>query len=848
MSEDVHPSALTPGATVGEFTVERLLGQGAFAFTYLVTNSLGQRRALKEFFPEGLGVSRASDGAIVAPSRKAADQFDRLRRDFRSEAEIVAGLRHPNVVEVLGFVEANDTSYYAMQYYEGLPFDRILFESGPFTPETARKYFNALLEGLDYIHGNQVFHRDIKPANIFLNAERDEPILLDFGAAKLAASEGTEMNSRLIGTDNYRAKEQMSDRGEIGPWTDIYGLSATFYRMISGELPADVGLRQDIALEGGEDPLKSLKKDPQVAARFDPAFLHALDIGMNLRRQDRPQSVSEWREFLSRPAPTGEAGGGAGRGGGPAPGPQAPGRGPSPTDGGLGRFEEDEGEGTPWARYALAALAVGAIGGGGACASHPALWRGGGVGVLRHAPAPAAPDPADAAAAPAPEPTLSEPEAWVAALQGDTLESYQRYLEQYPDGPNAVKARVEVDKYEAEAWSEAQSRDTVAGYEDYLAKFPSSGRADQARARIEEIQRAEEIARERAERLRREEAGDWQAAAAANTIDAYRGYLNKHAGGANASEAQRRLAALEAEKADEDAWRTAVSLNSKRAFETYQQAFPQGRHVVEAMQKIDELTPKPGQRFRDCASCPEMVILPTGSFTQGGPPDDPNAKSNEQPVRSVSFNSYFAMGVTEVTFNEYQACVDAGGCTPSGGDGGWGRGNRPVINVTWNDARKYASWLSNTTGESYNLPSESQWEYAARAGETRPWPGGSPAAICAVGNGADASSGVPWANGACTDPVGDRTMPVGALAANPFQLKDMIGNVGEWTLDCNTISYRNAPNDGSADSSGSCNQNVVRGGSWFSGPNELRYSARLMQRSQDKNDLTGFRVVRAVEG
>jgi len=212
----------------------------------------------------------------------------------------------------------------------------------------------------------------------------------------------------------------------------------------------------------------------------------------------------------------------------------------------------------------------------------------------------------------------------------------------------------------------------------------------------------------------------------------------------------------------------------------------------------------------------------------------------------VTFGNMFAMSVTEVTFAQWEACVSGGGCAARPKDNGWGGGNRPVINVSWDDAQKYSTWLSGKTGMSYSLPSEAQWEFAARGGESGALAGGSPTALCAFANGAGQESGLSWANSACTDPASDRTLPVGMLGANKFGLKDMIGNVGEWTMDCNTLNLRDAPVDGSPDLRGSCNQRVVRGGSWFSGPADLRYAARLMQRRGDSNDFTGFRVVRKV--
>ena len=169
---------------------------------------------------------------------------------------------------------------------------------------------------------------------------------------------------------------------------------------------------------------------------------------------------------------------------------------------------------------------------------------------------------------------------------------------------------------------------------------------------------------------------------------------------------------------------------------------------------------------------------------------------------------------------------------------------RDSINVSWSDAVAYAQWLSNTTGKSYGIPSGAQWEYAARGGKTDTLIGGSPAALCAFANGASKESELPWANEACTDLAGDRTLPAGSLSKNSFGVADMIGNVSEWVLDCNTLNLRDAPVDGSADARGSCSQRIVRGGSWFSGPDDLRYSVRAVQRRGDTNDFTGFRVVR----
>jgi len=196
---------------------------------------------------------------------------------------------------------------------------------------------------------------------------------------------------------------------------------------------------------------------------------------------------------------------------------------------------------------------------------------------------------------------------------------------------------------------------------------------------------------------------------------------------------------------------------------------------------------------------------------------------------------------------QWKACVDSGGCEMQVDDNGWGRGRRPVIMVSWNDAMNYAAWLSHETGQSYSLPSESQWEYAARAGEESDWLGGGADQICAFGNVAGAETGFDWRHAECADRMAQSTALAGSYKANAFGLYDVIGNVAEWTLDCMNLSYLEAPTDGSAWSRGLCSSRMTRGGSWFSGTRDIRLPARFNLKNGDRNDFTGFRVQRRVE-
>ena len=492
-------------------------------------------------------------------------------------------------------------------------------------------------------------------------------------------------------------------------------------------------------------------------------------------------------------------------------------------------------ERAPWGRWLLGLIVLGLVIAG-------ALWLASKVVVPKDLPT--AEQPAEEPKEEAKPKIGADDAAWVKALEKDTLEGYREYLAAFPKGKHADSAQAEIDAYDNKAWGVAENRNTIAGYEDYLKAWPEGLHASKARERIAEMKAAIEAAQKDAAERAAAEARDWQTATQANTVQSYQDYLAKHPGGENAPEAQSRIDLLQASAADEAAWSAAKTANTTGAYQQYLTSFPQGKYAAQAINAMENLRPAPGRTFKDCDVCPEMVSLPSGTASLGAADNEKDARPNEKPQRPVTFSDMFAIGVKEVTFAEYDACIAAGGCSGQPSDNGWGRGNRPVINVSWDEAQKYAAWLSSKTGKAYALPSETQWEYAARGGDSNAIAGGSAAALCAFANGAGQESGMKWANNACTDPAADRTLPTGMLGANKFGVKDMIGNVAEWTQDCNTLNLRDAPTDGSADARGSCSQRVVRGGSWFSGLADLRYSSRLMQRRGDSNDFTGFRVIR----
>jgi formylglycine-generating enzyme required for sulfatase activity len=233
-----------------------------------------------------------------------------------------------------------------------------------------------------------------------------------------------------------------------------------------------------------------------------------------------------------------------------------------------------------------------------------------------------------------------------------------------------------------------------------------------------------------------------------------------------------------------------------------------------------------GAPLRDCPECPELAVVPAGSFEMG------SNEFYERPRHRVTIAKPFAIGRREVTFEEWDRCVDEQGCKYRPPDRGWGRGSRPVTNISWVDATEFVEWLSAKTGKRYRLPSEAEWEYAARGGtQTSFW------------WGQDARAGQANCVGCLATPP-QQTSPSASYAANPFGLYDTSGNAAEWVADCWHENYRGAPSDGSAWVARDCRERVLRGGSFASEGTYVRSSARFKYDADVRYYANGFRVAR----
>jgi len=231
---------------------------------------------------------------------------------------------------------------------------------------------------------------------------------------------------------------------------------------------------------------------------------------------------------------------------------------------------------------------------------------------------------------------------------------------------------------------------------------------------------------------------------------------------------------------------------------------------------------------------PQMVTIPSGTFQMGSNGGD----SDEKPVHQVTINA-FKMSQTEVTFAQWDACVSASGCAYRPDDEGWGRGNRPVINMSYNYiTQQFIPWLNQVTGNRYRLPTEAEWEYAARAGSTTKYAWGNVASHEYANYGTDD----------CCNPLAkgkDRwvnTSPVKSFSANQYGLYDMHGNVWEWVQDCWNDSYQGAPSAGTAWMIGDCSSRVLRGGGWNYHPHFQRSANRSWFSTSHRGPGSGFRL------
>ena len=323
---------------------------------------------------------------------------------------------------------------------------------------------------------------------------------------------------------------------------------------------------------------------------------------------------------------------------------------------------------------------------------------------------------------------------------------------------------------------------------------------------------------------------------------------------------------LEVESSDGDVVRASVAGNmltlapvaDGRATVTVTARDADGYAVSQTFQAVVSESGRVGRRFQDCPECPEMVVVPAGSFTMGSPPEEEGGPGSDQgyerPQLQVEFAAPFAIGVFEVTFAQWDACAADGDCADLPRHAPFDEPNHPVHNVSWNDAQAYVAWLSAKTGQAYRLPSDAEWEYATRAGTTTPFHFGETITTAQANYDGEVPSprrgeGEEASPHARANPGAYRggPVPVGFLPANPWGLHEVHGNVREWTQDCFAASnLRGWPADGSAVETGDCDSRFLRNGSYYDDPGDVRSANRAPSSAGERHGSAGFRVAKTL--
>jgi formylglycine-generating enzyme required for sulfatase activity/serine/threonine protein kinase len=875
---------------IGRFKIIQRLGSGGFGEVWLGHDDVIDRDvAIKVFNPK-------EENLQAFATTGGEESLTMLRERFLNEARILSSLdANPYVISVLDFGELDDGNpYYVMPYLShnlSSLIGKDVFDAAAVAelPEPDRPrnlpldkcltIVEQLISGLAAAHAKGLVHRDIKPANIMFT-ESGEMRLVDFGIAKMPDSQHSTVSQLGMGSQNYMAPEQRESAKHVDARADVFAVGALAYRIITGRLPRGLFAHPNVAVPELGDGLSQLI----VECLSEDKDQRPNDAGVLAKRfADAKQKMGEVDSNA-----TGTWVGGAGES--TIRDELKPLRSQIETvllaEGEMPKAEraalrtmamivdlDDEGlddlievttnelqaklkpiqnlrkailakvaENDVTERDEQIFLTMAAQVGWSEDKVKGLLQDGAKAESVEAQPEPE-PQPIEAIASapetktnttkpsqPTSEPVAAEPEKssvsrWgvlvlLALLVVGGGYGYTVYQEQQEQERSAAeqaamersKAR-DLKRQDDAAWAEAESTNTVAAYTAYTKQsFATTARKAEADQLIARLKRADDQERKRLAKLE----ADRKAKAESDRLAKFEADRK--------AEAERdRLAKLEADRLAEAARQAAIKKKAKEA-----------RLAEEA-----KLRSTPGAVFADCEGCPEMMVIPAGTFRMGDLSGGDDAR--EKPVHSVTVKS-FALGKTEVTFAEYDVFASATNRSlPI--DKGWGRGSRPVSYVNWEDATAYVAWLSKKTGKSYRLPSESEWEYAARAGSTTKYSfGNSERDLCRYANHADTSIDYSYRNQSCSDGVGKQTAPVGSYEANDFGLLDMHGNVYEWTQDCWNGSYAGAPADGSAWTRGDCDRRVLRGGSWSVGPDGLRSADRLMSPEASRYYGYGFRV------
>ena len=285
-----HYQALPIGTVLGEYELQQVLGIGGFGIVYLAYDGLlDQHVVIKEYLPTQYA-TRLSGNTVVPLHSKAQATFEWGLQRFLAEAKALAAFRqHPHIVSVLRYFEANHTAYMVMEFAGETSLQDYLNQHRTLTPKELDILLVPLLDALDYVHAAGLIHRDLKPSNILIHHR--QPVLIDFGAARQALGDKTQNLTEVI-SQGYSPAEQYYSHSHQGAWTDIYAMAGVLYRCVTGNEPLEATARLV------QDQLPKLSENSELRKVYRVSLLSAIDWGLQLKAEERPQTISAWRAKL----------------------------------------------------------------------------------------------------------------------------------------------------------------------------------------------------------------------------------------------------------------------------------------------------------------------------------------------------------------------------------------------------------------------------------------------------------------------------------------------------------------------------------------------------------------------
>ncbi len=862
--------ALKEGYMLLEYRIEKLLGEGGFGLTYLAFDTnLEKLVAIKEYMPREHAV-RKDDSQILASSESSEKVYNWGLNAFLNEAKTLAKYEDTNIVRIYRFFKKNGTAYIVMEYCEGgCLIDRIS-KTKSMNEQVLMRIMNSIVNGLQLVHNDGILHRDIKPDNIMFRND-DTPVLIDFGAARQAIGTKSRKVTTII-TPGYAPLEQYSSNGTIGPWSDIYSLAAVSYLCITGKRPPDIMNRLH------EDTIKKLGE----RSNSSP-FLKSIDEGLQLQIEDRPQSLSEWSKSWDKHKlqdPVTERINGnsnnkpiyANKHTGIHKKMVIPEPISARSDSQADEFtiindqsnqnhlsvEKKSSILLPVVLF-LVLIALGVF-------AYDYYLKN-------------QPHTDSIVEKNIPTTTIKSNKPVENAKTIQTVEQLplttriltaQKLLNQLgytvtEDGINntrtsaSIKAfeknqgivetgavdailigklKAAIESIDANDWQKAKSIDSIPAYQEYLSKHAKGLYATNANSAITTIEQLVKIETEKKfnekvaqlQRIEKQKIVDAQIAQQKQQQQEAR--MKQIAGEKKQliKDIQVQFQRLKFKDLSVDGKMTRALKKMIIAYQKLKKGEQPGLPTKTLLFQLKSENKWPGrllgEAFQDCPICPAMIVIPAGSYMMGSL----NGKPNELPRHNVEIEE-FILSKTEITFKQWDACVEDKFCAHSPQDDGLGRGELAVMRVNYQDIQQFLKWLNNITKKNYRLPTEAEWEYAARAGTTTEYSWGDSIGVnnaSCIGCNVSADT--------------NRINHIKNYPANAYGLFDMHGNVWEWTADCWHPNYYGAPSDGMAWEPNGCSKFVVRGGSGGNTPKDLRSASRGVIKIDQRLNSIGFRV------